>query len=632
MNLLNTIEQMKKYILTLAVCMLFAPFTTACGDDEKLTEPETPQEPAGGNEDKDDEEQDPSEEEEEPAPVVFITPIDQLNQSEEALNSHADDALRSSVKMNRRTYIEVPKSQLVEPNQQYPRIKKMADGRYILFYQKGGSKSSGIGQRCHWALSDDLMRWEHMGDVFTTRDVTTADGTTVKRYYANCDAVVLRNGDILAVASYRGDNYKVNTQWDGIELRRSTDNGQTRGDYQEIYKGGINWEPYIIELASGEIHCYFTDSSRTGQDGHGQDTGVAMVTSADGGHTWSPAPQADPYAPYYVLRMAWQDGGERMFNHQMPCIIQLNETHELAAAVESHPGGEDYHISLAYSGDDGQWDRLAADQEGPADSDNMLFLGSAPYLIQFPSGETLLSYNRGGYHLKMGDARARNFEETPYDPFKGSFWGSLCLIDSHRAAGTIPHESDESIIVAQFILNHRIEAAERNVTVDGDNKEWSTQDHALFIGDQTQAQATLRAAHDNGYVYFLAEVLDQELNKSSSDYVSLYISPKSVDSGLQNGTFRINISAQGLKSIEAYGNGRWTETDKNVSVKATLCDRTELAADSKGYIAEIAIPREELDIVDGELLVNYSLFRNYAEQDAIADTDNTRRWIPVSGL
>lgn len=626
---------MKKYIWTLAACALFCFGTAACGDDEKIIE-EPPQENPVEDDDKDEEEEEPGKDEEEkPEPVVFITSIDQLNQSEESLNSHADDTRRSQVKMNFRTYTEVPKSELVEPNQQYPRIKKMADGRYIMFYQKGASKSSGIGQRCHWAISEDLIHWEHKGNVFTKRTLTTADGEKINRYYANCDAVVLKNGDILAVASYRGDKYKEDTQWDGVELRRSTDNGQTWGDYQEIYKGGINWEPYIIELASGEIHCYFTDSNRTGEGGHGQDTGVALVTSSDGGLTWNPTPQDEFYAPYYVLRMAWQDGNTRRFNHQMPCIIQLNNSNELAAAMESHPGGKDYHISMAYSGEDGQWEHLAVDQEGPEDSENMQFLGSAPYLIQFPSGETLLSYNRGGYHLKMGDARARNFEETPYDPFKSSsFWGSLCLLDSHRAIGTIPHGSNESILVAQFILNHRIQATERNVLPDGDNQEWKPQDHALFIGDQTQAQATLRAAQDDGHVYFLAEVLDRNLNRSASDYVSLYISPLSADNTLGNGAFRINISTQGVKSIEAYDNGKWVETQKDITVETTICDRPDLPSDGKGYIAEIAIPREMLNIQEGELLVNYSITRNYAVQDALADhnTNDTSRWIPVSGL
>lgn len=627
--------RMKKYI-AIALATLLTCTVGACGDDEEKltddTEQQVPQQPAEDDGDKDEEEEEEKPEE----PVVSITPIGQLNQGENTLNSHAALTARSSVKMNFRTYTEVNKAALVEPNQQYPRIKKMANGNYILFYQKGQSKSSGIGQRCHWALSTDLIRWTHKGDVFTTRTVTDSQGKQVKRYYANCDGVVLKNGDILAVASFRGDNYKVNQQYDGVELRRSTDNGQTWGEYQVIYQGGITWEPYIIELPSGEIHCYFTDSSRTGLEGHGQDTGTAMVVSHDGGNTWEPAPSDTPYNPYYVLRMKWEANGITGFNHQMPCVICLNETNELAAAMESHPQGEDYHISLAYSGEDGQWDYLEADEEGPADSENMQFLGSAPYLIQFPSGETLLSYNRGGYHLKMGDARARNFEEESYDPFQGSFWGSLCLIDNHRAACTIPHESDESIIVAQVVLNHAIQATQREVIADGDNKEWQPTDDALFIGDRTQAQATLRASCDDKNVYFLVEVLDSKPVLSSSNYMSIYIAPATPDDQLTAEAFQINVYTKGLLNVKTYRNGAWTETDgKNgIMADATLCTRDELDDTEKGYIVEIAVPRAEMPITDGEVLLNFSMTQNYGEQDALqkGSLPHTQKWVPLTGL
>ena len=43
-------------------------------------------------------------------------------------------------------------------------------------------------------------------------------------------------------------------------MRRSTDNGVTWSEPVSVYQG-VNWEPYLLELSSGEIHCYFTDSS-----------------------------------------------------------------------------------------------------------------------------------------------------------------------------------------------------------------------------------------------------------------------------------------------------------------------------------------------------------------------------------
>ncbi len=84
--------------------------------------------------------------------------------------------------------------------------------------------------------------------------------------------------------------------------------------------------------------------------------------------------------------------------------------------------------------------------------------------------------------MKMGDAGAQNFGEA-YAPFSGGgFWGSLQIDGSHQLLGTMPHTSAGEVMLAQFILNHRIEAARRSVKVDGDNAEWADTDHALFVG------------------------------------------------------------------------------------------------------------------------------------------------------
>lgn len=83
--------------------------------------------------------------------------------------------------------------------------------------------------------------------------------------------------------------------------------------------------------------------------------------------------------------MKWEQDGKTYFNHQMPSVIQLKGSDELAAAVETNNRGT-YYISLAYSGEDGEWDHLDADQEGPADSDNLSFLGRRSIFISVSHG------------------------------------------------------------------------------------------------------------------------------------------------------------------------------------------------------------------------------------------------------
>lgn len=86
----------------------------ACGDREDEVANNM-----GNNGDKGDKEK----------PVAFvahITPIEQLNQGEPVINSHADVTSRSSLMMNYRKLVTMEASY-----PRYPRIKRMKNGDYI---------------------------------------------------------------------------------------------------------------------------------------------------------------------------------------------------------------------------------------------------------------------------------------------------------------------------------------------------------------------------------------------------------------------------------------------------------------------------------------------------------------------
>lgn len=558
-----------------------------------------------------------------PSIVAHITPISKLNQGTPVINSHADVTSRSSLKMNYRMYT-TPALDGKATYPRYPRVKRMKNGSYILFYHNG-SANGNIGASCVYAVSNDMKQWSYKGKLFENYKITDSKGNENERRYANCDGLVLSNGDVLAVVSYRADKgYRDLPKDAGIELKRSTDNGVTWSNPIEIYQG-VNWEPYLLELPSGELHCYFTDSSRTGEEGHGTDTGTAMVVSTDGGKTWKPDFGS---LPYYVMRMRWEKDGIVGYNHQMPSVIKLNGNKGLAAALETNSSGK-YFISLCYSDKD-EWEHLAADQEGPVDSHNLAFSGMGPYLSQFPSGETVLSYETSQqYTLKIGDATGRHFGRS-YQPFSGGYWGSLQVIDPHLMVGCMPKTKTGPIQIAQFVLNHRIDAVRRSVKVDGDNAEWADTDHAFFVGEKSQAQATLRCSCDDEKVYFLVEVLDRTL--LASDYATIYISPAD-NNKLAAGACRIQVSMDGLKSSQIYEN-TWKNSELGVQVKTYVCDDTnESRLDNHGYIAEISIPRSRLTITSGQVLVNFSISDRTTE-DAVCDTTSlsTAHWIPVAGL
>jgi len=548
-----------------------------------------------------------------------MTPIENLNQRSSTINSHADVTSRSSLMMNYRSYVEIGADAVQINAPVYPRVRKMADGRYIMFYQ-----NNQIGADTYYVVSSDLQTWTGGARLFARHPIVDQSGANNERRFSTCNALVLANGDVIAVASYRANhNYRHLPQDNGLILSRSTDNGETWSTPVEIYQG-TNWEPHLLQLPSGEIHCYFTDSrTHIGE----YNTGTALIVSNDNGQTWTPS-----YGniPYRVIRQRFGvQNGISLYTDQMPGVIKLNNSNELVAALESYNNAANYYLSLAYSGESGQWPHLSENEEGPADRQNNIFVGAAPSLAQFPSGETVLSYNTGGhFRLRMGDATARTFGE-PYMPFiKTGFWGTLEMIDSHQIIGAM-HTSG-AIMLARFSLNHQITATPRTVNVDGDNAEWANTDDALFVGQRSQAQATLRCASDNQNIYFLVEVLDKSISRD--DYVSIFLTPADGSNQVNASSRRIRVSHNGLRSVDVFGGG-WRVSDMNISVSSsydgTISDNSDV---DNGYLVEIAVPKSELNPTGGDLLVNFSLFDTQGGEDAITNTAdrNTANWIPIS--
>ena len=142
-------------------------------------------------------------------------------------------------------------------------------------------------------------------------------GETVRdrRRHMTADAVVLANGDILVVSSYRAEqSYRKAVGDNGLVIRRSTDNGRTWLPAQRIYTG-TNWEPFILQLRSGEIQVYFTHTApKIHLDGFQErrSSGIAIVRSRDNGRTWAPAVTGPPYAAHRVMQQYIGDfGGKR---------------------------------------------------------------------------------------------------------------------------------------------------------------------------------------------------------------------------------------------------------------------------------------------------------------------------------
>ena len=579
---------------------------------------------------------------------LTLTPFEKLNASADAVNSHKDDWAQSVLTLNYRSIVNVGASVLGTSSPSYSRIVKLADGSYILTAHD--SYSGGNGSTVYWATSQDLVHWTPQGKLFASRSVVNARGQEATRLYTNGFGKVLSNGDVLMFASFRTTGTYSFWKWrddQGIEMRRSTDNGKTWSEPYEVYRGP-NWEAIMLEDGDGELELYFSESRPWISGSH---SGTSMVRSTDGGRTWLPGLGKEPYR---VIRHTWYDAHQDkwLFTDQMPGLIILNDSKCKAGVFESaHDdpvgGGVNFCISVAWSPGDGNWNEREGEEKdgtgldvktakvGPMDRKIDVWNGSAPSLLQFPSGETVVSYGQDWYQwLRIGDSRARNFGDAgKYLPAKGS-WSSILLDGTHELITHMRNSTDGKnvgVILCKLALNHRIAASSHKVVIDGGNSDWVNADDALFAGSKCQAQATLRCAADADNIYFLVECRDD--NVSKDDYVQLFIAPSDA-AKLNAQTLRVKVGLNGLRNQGVYA-GNWIEKDfgANAVVRydATLSDASDV---DNGWLAEICVPRSSVKVVDGKVKVNLALFDMEGGEDAIVSTGekNPQKWITVTGL
>lgn len=549
---------------------------------------------------------------------VHIHSISELNSERESLNSHAGETSRSSLEMDYRTLVTMDENMLGQQMLDYGRVKKLQDGSYILFYQP-----LKHGYHIYCSHSSDGLQWTKGVRVFEGHKFINADGEEDDFKYATADAVQLSNGDILVFCIFHSQNhYGRNLNEFGLCFKRSSDGGYTWSE-ETVLHNTVDWEPFPMVLDDGEILVFFTDSDH---DWSPNSSGCSLLRSSDNGHTWTLQQQVvrEKRAIAKVRQLSAgtprlkADSTRLVFTNQMPAVVVLNGTHTALGAYESET--PDHGLSVSLTWEDSKWPTtLTGDMTGPKDRVDASIRGGSPYLVQMPSGETVLSYGYGSYAVRLGDETGRNLPKVPQMlPFgdKPMRWGALEVDDDHSVLTVATHLYDPKstgrshLQLARLRLNHRVDAPCCGIVTDGRNDDWNEVSDALFIGSESQAQCSFRFAHDKDSFHILCECLDSKTGEG--DGLTLMLSNGSDKQGVVYAL--VDIAGSSVK------------VDKLPGLKSAT-----FFAKNNGYVAELSFDKSVLPLSEDNSIYFDAVLLNDGRQDTFTNVSayDCKQWFKI---
>ncbi|MBR1632995.1 MAG: exo-alpha-sialidase [Bacteroidales bacterium] len=552
--------------------------------------------------------------------AVLLQSVWDMDTSSVSINSHAGDELSSVLQPIWSKFQNIPNAYMLpglpatatdQAFSCYPRIKQMADGRFLMLYH-GGQFGSRIWAR----TSSDFVKWTSAELLFEPVSVDIPEGDkTVQdwRRFVNPDAVVLkhsgsRNGEILMVCSYRATSHYGEGIDCGLSFRRSTNNGRSWSKAVNV-PVGANWEPYLLELPDGTLHCYYTDATPQTRN-----SGTSLIVSTDGGQTWSEKIRVSRQYKY-TYRTSIEEkkkyNGEKIYTDQMPCFRLLNDGKTLVGWLEarienpappSDCGDSDTYkshceMSLVYN-DGLSWKALGEESEGPERRlTNVMRKGNAGYISTFPSGEVFISSGLNNlFHIRLCDAGVTRFygnndwldDANWYIPFQGKgYWGCTEPVGSNMLAvamhkSPVEETKDPGCMqIGMYYLNQRQAPSEQEINIDGNASEW-TADKGWFISSQSGTELFVRCALSGGKLCFALDRKEDAVSDAS--------------------TVRILLAKDGTKNPlnVITGPGGLVSASINGATAQSRLAQTE--SGEKGYVSEISVPLASLGVETGDAL------------------------------
>lgn len=311
--------------------------------------------------------------------------------------------------------------------QNYSDASIVWDPATLVLVQAGGV----YGRMVRLPNREILCSFELNGSIFVRRsedEGRTWDDAVLAASFnfgnaANPEMLVLQNNTVLLSYNERpNDGIHPYT----IKICFSQDGGATWGGYQLVYQAGTDsgtgcWEPAQIQLPSGEIQLYFSNENPYPTTDEQQ---ITLIRSFDNGATWT-QPEVASFRP------GFRDG--------MPSPLDLNNGSGTVLAIEDNGLAGTFKPAIVTPVVDVRW--AALQPQLPS----AVYAG-APYLRQFPSGETVLSVqsadgrNNSGVLdysrmvVYIGDSTAHGFtnasEPFAVPPTANGLWNSLFIKDA----------------------------------------------------------------------------------------------------------------------------------------------------------------------------------------------------------
>ncbi|MHC4753028.1 MAG: sialidase family protein [Planctomycetota bacterium] len=210
----------------------------------------------------------------------------------------------------------------------------------------------------------------------------------------------------------------------------SKDAGETWTAHSIVYEADTHWEngcwePAQIQLPSGQIQLYFANENPYR---YSNEQEISMVRSEDNGLTWS-KPTTISFRAHH------RDG--------MPVPLILSNGKGIVVAIEDNALHGKFRPAIVCTSMKCNWNQPYVDGSSPqrwwalAHPPSPNVNVAAPYIRQFPSGETILSCqtNEGCKNpimaVYLGNDEARSFsgKTVPFnvDPGKAGKWNSLFI-------------------------------------------------------------------------------------------------------------------------------------------------------------------------------------------------------------